>query len=287
MRNQINQVPTRATVDFDRIYRYTNAEALSFLNRPLGQRDLKEKTIASVTKAIKNNTTETIAPIMVDFRNMNLYDGQNRLEAFKRAWAKGLTPVLKVIYTPYGTEQMIDIQNQYNWQQRDKINYFIAHGDETVKRLVDFGLSHKITRSGKGISISYTSAMLTDSRVELNEEKETGRISTTITEEDFKLGEQVVKEVEMFFDIMNSKDPVTGKDTVRRNNWVEAMAQEWRKLRKEKGVYSQMVDLIGFNSLCKEGKTIIKGWQCSPAHGYWESAFKNVIDVVYRAAVAA
>lgn len=278
---QFNFDPTKGKVDFDVIYRYNNPEALSFLNRPLGQRGLKEKTIQSVTKAINNGTTETVAPIMVDSRNMCLYDGQNRLEAFIRAWAKGLTPELKLIFTPYGTEQMIDIQNHYNWQQRDMINYFIAHGDETVKRLVDFGLAHKLTRSGKGISISYTSAMLADKRIALNEEKETGRISAVITDEDFKLGEQIVREVEMFFGIMSENN------MVKRNNWVEAMAQEWRKLRKEKDVYCQMVDLVGFDTLCERGKTIISGWQCSPSHKYWSQSFKNLIDIVYKAAVAA
>ena len=62
---QLNFDPTKGKVDFDVIYRYNNQKALSFLNRPLGQRDLVPKTIASVTKAINDGTTETISPIMV------------------------------------------------------------------------------------------------------------------------------------------------------------------------------------------------------------------------------
>lgn len=277
----LNFDPTKGKVDFDRIYRYNNPEALGFLNRPLGQRGLKERTIASVTKAVNDGKTEAISPVMVDIRNMNLYDGQNRLEAFGRAWAKGLTPELKVIFTPYGTEQMIDVQNQSSWTQGDRINYFVQHGDETVRRLVDFGLSHTLTRSGTGISIAYTSAMLTDKRIRLNEEKETGRIKAEITDEDFTLGEQVAVEVERFFKIMNEGN------TVKRNNWVESMAGEWRKLRKEKGVLCQMVDLVGFDTLCGEGGTIISGWQCSPTRKYWAKAFENLIKVVYNARIAA
>ncbi len=269
----MNYIPSLSTVDFDRVYRYNNPEALSFLNKPLGQRGIKKNTITSVFGAIKDGTTECISPIQVDIRNMNLYDGQNRLEAFKKAWEQGLTPQIKVIYTPYGTEQMIDIQCHTCWTQKDKLDYFTAHGDETVKRMIAFALSHKTTRSKGGISLAYTSAVLTPSRIRLNEDKETGHLNAEITDEDFTLGEQVITETETFFDIMQQP----------RNNWYETMCQEWRKLRSEKGVYSQMADLIGFKELCREGRNIIKGWQCSTSHKYWRQAFENIINVVYKA----
>lgn len=264
---QFNFDPTKGKVDFDVIYRYNNPEALSFLNRPLGQRDLVPKTIASVTKAIEAGRTETIAPIMVDIRNMNLYDGNHRFEAFKRAWAKGLTPELKVIYTPYGTEQMIDIQCQATWKDPNYIKFHIEHGSEAVKKIWDFGRKHRLLRNGKGIAISYTGAILTGGR--LLPYLRTDNCDLQLTTEDVEKADKLYNEVETIFNAIGYK----------RSAWFEVMCLAWYAIRnnKENAMYSAIVDRMGVKRFCAIAGPFLKQTPQERSTPQWIDYFQRYL----------
>lgn len=270
---QLNFDPTKGKVDFDVIYRYNNPEALSFLNRPLGQRDLVPKTIASVTKAINDGTTETISPIMADIRNMNLIDGNNRYEAFKRAWAKGLTPELKLIFIPYGTEQMIDIQNQATWKDPNYIKFHIEHGDENVKKIWEFGRSHRLLRNGKGISVSYVGAILIGGRLLPHLRKD--KCDIELTEEVMEKAEKLYNEVETIFDAIGYK----------QSAWFETMCLAWYAIRnnKENAMYSVIVDRMGVKRFCAISGAFLKQTPQERSTPQWIEYFQKYLLAADRA----
>lgn len=273
----INVMPSRANVLYRTIYGFTNAEAFNF-NRPTGQRDLVEATIKSVTKAIEEGKSHLIPCVQVDANTMTLYDGQNRVEAFMRAWAKGIQAELRVNFTDGGSENMIEMQNSQKWQTRDYIKYLVENGNETVKRVLDFGLNHKLTKRGSGVKISYLGVILTGRRIE--KELKQDPCTLVLTDEDFDRAEKLYKEIEMMYDVIDEKG----------NNWLDTFITSWYWFRNSKDekvrLSSNKIDLIGMKKLCKIGEDDLKHAELRASREYWDGFFKDLIDRVYSVVTA-
>ena len=268
----INVMPSRANVLYRTIYGFTNAEAFKF-NRPTGQRDLVEATIKSVTKAIKEGKSNLIPCVQVDARTMTLYDGQNRVEAFMRAWAKGIEAELRVNFTDGGSENMIEMQNSQKWQIRDHIKYHVENGNETVKRIFDFGLKHKLTKRGNAVKISYLGVILTGRRIEDDLRKDP--CTLTLTDEDFDRAEKLYNEIEAMYDVIAEKG----------NNWLDTFITSWYWFRNSNDekirLSSNKVDLIGIKKICEVGEDDLKHAELRASREYWDGFFKDLVDRVY------
>lgn len=268
----INVMPTKENVMYRTIYGFTNAESFKF-NRPTGQRDLVEATIKSVTKAIKEGKSHLIPCVQVDANTMTLYDGQNRVEAFTRAWAKDIQAELRVNFTDGGSENMIEMQNSQKWQTRDYIKYLVENGNDTVKRVLEFGLNHKLTKKGSGVKISYLGVILTGRRIE--KEIKQDPCPLVLTDEDFERAEKLYNEIEAMYDVIGEKG----------NNWLDRFITSWYWFRNSNDdkirLSSNKVDLIGIKKICEVGEDDLKHAELRADSAYWDGFLKDLVDRVY------
>lgn len=115
----------------------------SIFNKHDGNRVLVEKNVKALMKSISCENLLHLRPILVD-KDMNIIDGQHRLEAAKRLG-------LEIFYQ---IEESIDDSaiyllnnNQLKWSSIDYLNYYCAQGNPHYLKMRNFMQKSNVTLS--------------------------------------------------------------------------------------------------------------------------------------------
>lgn len=259
---EINTVPTKETVDYCRIYCYTDPEVVeNTFGFYEANRDFKGKSHErEIARDIQTAPygSEFIAPIRVDINTYRIADGQNRVWAILRAWRNGSAEPLKVIYEDYpveDTEAMriiarINSTNK-NWGLRDYEKNEKTQGNDSVKLIDEFAkthaLCHTLNKNGKPtVNTRYTHAVIFGRN--MTKELKDGTIYAD--KDDIALGEQMHGEVSVLVDALGYE----------MNSWFEAFTQAWWEIRNKDGAYSSIVADFGIQEFAEYLRGYSRSW---------------------------
>lgn len=145
MQKKFNEKVTPETVNFEKIYLYTN---LDWAERHPKNRELDEKLVKKYKNSMLNGASDELIGLMVIDINTNyIYDGQHRIEAYKQAVLDGFDRPLRVMFidAPKDEEKQIELITSLNdgkhWNNYDFIHSY-KEGDNDLKKLEEFCLSH-------------------------------------------------------------------------------------------------------------------------------------------------
>ena len=142
---KINERVTPETVDYNRIYLYTNFDWCE--KHPLN-RVIDEKLVKKYKKSMLEGASDELIGIMtIDINTFYEIDGQHRIDAFKEAFKEGFNRPLRVMFinAPTDEKEQIELITQLNsgkhWGSADFIHSHLE-GDNDLKKLEQFCYNH-------------------------------------------------------------------------------------------------------------------------------------------------
>ena len=280
--NLVNVIPTKNNVEYNKIYYYTDRNLVDKFgfykaNRPLNKRHIKE-----IKEEFDNGQYhgKYVAPIRVNINNLNIADGQHRKVAFVESVSD--EAYLKVIFEDFPIDEIaamdvvVDINSSTdNWGITAYANRLKTDGNKAILNIEEFGKSHKLTqkvnRSGEvvGYFPRYVYAIV----LGRNATKEVKDGSITVTKEDLEFGEKMYDELEKLVDALGYE----------MNSWFESFALAWRNIRLNGKNDSEVIDKLGFDTICKHIHYYFKGHQIVTRKTEWENRFRVAIWEIKRA----
>lgn len=270
--SMVNVIPTKDNVDYDRVYRYNNADAVKSFKFFNGNRDTKFSNVKNIDAQIERNEYggQFIPTIIVDINTMGVVDGQNRLEAFRKAWANGSTEELRVLFidvpTTYIDNLIRVLQNGKKWDNKDFFTRGKGNNVQACFDLEDWGMKHELCRDSRGCNISYTMAFLYGKRMD----KEVKSLSLTLSKEQIDNAEKVYSEVEALIKALG----------YRRMAWLEPFTHAWFELREEP-LYKMFINEMGMGYICGNIKSLMSEFQTTTKKAEWKAEFEKVLDSLY------
>lgn len=276
----INVIPTKENVDYNRIYNFNINPNFGFFK---ANRDLIKSHITEIEKTITESKygAKYISPIRVDIDTMKIIDGQHRNEAFKKAWDKDSTEVMRVIFEDLPLEEkekldvVVDINSSTsNWSIKAYQKRLREEGNKHILNIEEFGKIHKlcqkINKKGEvtGFYPRYVYAIVLGKNIT----KEVKEGSIKVTNKDIEFGEQMHHELEMIIDALGYEV----------NNWFESFAHAWYNIRKNDKANSSLVDELGIKVICENIKDYFEGWQVVTRKTEWENRFRTAIWEIKR-----
>lgn len=276
----INVLPTVENVDWYRVYVFTDPSIVKKF------KECSRPTDTKAMKAHQNNIAkqilegdkkgEFIAPIRVDINTLEIIDGQNRVKAFLKAWEKGSTEPIKVIFTDGGQSEIARINTgQKNWSISDFEYDLKRVGDASILKLEEFGLTHALTQKiskKDGKVYSYYPRYVYAVVAGRNLSSDVKRKALNLTDADFTFGEKIYNEVEMMYKVMHS---AMGFEL---NNWFESFCHAWYALRKYDAIYSRVVDTLGMETICAGIPLFFNGFTTVSRVSDWSDRFRHLIS---------
>lgn len=275
----VNTVPTKETVDYCRIYYYNDHELVEQLFTFYdGNRDVKGKQHErDIARDIQTEPygTEFFAPIRVDINTYKVADGQNRVEAQKRAWRNGCTEPLKVIYEDYPQEESetmriiakINSTNK-NWGIKDYEKNEKTQKNESVLIIDKFARTHELchTLNKKGepiINTRYAHAVIFGR----NATKELKNGELYADADDIAIAEQMHGELKVLFDALGYE----------MNCWFESFAHAWWEIRNKDHAYSEILSEYGITEFANHLKVYSSGWHPLTRKSEWLERLRSAI----------
>ena len=278
----VNVIPTKDNVEYNKIYYYTDRNLVDKFgfykaNRPLNKRHIKE-----IKEEFDNGQYhgKYVAPIRVNINNLNIADGQHRKVAFVESVSD--EAYLKVIFEDFPIDEIaamdvvVNINSSTdNWGITAYANRLKTDGNKAILNIEEFGKSHKLTqkvnRSGEvvGYFPRYVYAIV----LGRNATKEVKDGSITVTKEDLEFGEKIYDELEKLVDALGYE----------MNSWFESFALAWRNIRLNGKNDSEVIDKLGFDTICKHIHHYFKGHQIVTRKTEWENRFRTAIWEIKRA----
>ena len=276
----VNVVPTINNVDYDRIYRFNTNPNFGFFK---ANRDLNKAHIKKIEKTILEGKyhAKYVAPIRIDITTMKVIDGQHRYTAFKNAWAKGSTEVMRVIFEdlPEDEREKLDVvvdinSTTSNWSVHAYQHRLSEEGNVHMLNIEQFGKTHTLCqkRNKKGEVIGfyprYVYAIVMGKNITSNVKD--GDIK--VTDADIQFGEQMYKELEMLVNVLGYE----------MNSWFESFAHAWYNIRKNDKMYCSVIDKIGIDAILNNIKRYFESYQLITRKTEWEQRFRTAIWEIKR-----
>ena len=233
-----NVVPTKDTVDYNRIYeydsRYIDFEGLFtpyLLNRGAYEERVDnslEKHITEILNGIvKAGGTDKMPPIVVNIIDFVIIDGNSRWYAVYKALKEGLLPHIKlrVIYEEVPPDEfdsrVIELNmGQKSWSILDFIYNYMLRGMEPYKRLVNFCETEETMHSKEGkINPRYAAAAL---KVPVNSLKDS---TLVLCDADVQNGRLIAREAAEIRKLFSSDTKANG------GGWYESYLRAWADFR--------------------------------------------------------
>lgn len=127
----------------------TKTADYTIFNKSLFNREIQEKNVTKIMRSLRRKNLLKNRPILVD-KDLNVIDGQHRLEAAKRL----NMPVWYEVQEDITPEDIILLNdNQRLWDNNAYLNFYVEKGNEHYIRLKSFILEN-------GISLSTAFAVL-------------------------------------------------------------------------------------------------------------------------------
>lgn len=276
----VNVVPTKNNVDYNMIYSFNAEPNFGFFK---ANRDLNKSHIKKIENAILEGRYKAkfIAPIRIDINTMKVIDGQHRYNAFKGAWAKGSTEMMRVVFEDLPNDErekldvVVDINSTTsNWSINAYQKRLREEGNEHMLNIEQFGRTHalcqKKNKKGEvtGIYPRYVYAIVLGKNA--TSEVKSGVVK--VTDVDVKFGEQMYKELEMLVSTLGYE----------MNSWFESFACAWHNIRKNDKMYCAVIDKIGMDVILNNIKRYFEGWHLVTRKTEWEQRFRTAIWEIKR-----
>lgn len=280
--NMVNVIPTKDNVEYDRVYYYTDRNLVDKFgfykaNRPLNKHHIKE-----IKEEFDNGQYhgKYVAPIRVNINNLNIADGQHRKVAFVESTSD--EAYLKVLFEDLPIDEIaamdvvVDINSSTdNWGIIAYTNRLKADGNKAILNIEEFGKSHKLTQkvNRNGEVVGYFPRYVYAIVLGRNATKEVKDGSITVTKKDLEFGEKIYDELEKLVDALGYE----------MNSWFESFALAWRNIRLNGKNDSEVIDKLGFDTICKHIHYYFKGHQIVTRKTEWENRFRVAIWEIKRA----
>lgn len=276
----VNVVPTKNNVDYNMIYGFNTEPNFGFFK---ANRDFIPSQIRKIEKAILDGRYKAkfIAPIRIDINTMKIIDGQHRYNAFKRAWAKGSTEMMKVIFEDLPDDErekldvVVDINSTTsNWSINAYQKRLREEGNEHMLNIEHFGKTHalcqKKNKKGEvtGFYPRYVYAIVLGKNITQNIKN--GDIK--VTDADIDFAEQIHNELERLIKALGYEV----------NSWFEPFACAWYNIRKNDKMYCSVIDKIGMDVILNNIKKYFEGWHLVTRKTEWEQRFRTAIWEIKR-----
>lgn len=276
----VNVVPTKNNVDYNMIYSFNSNPNFGFFK---ANRDLNKPHIKKIEKAILEGKymAKFIAPIRIDINTMKIIDGQHRYTAFKGAWDKGSTEIMRVIFEDLPADEIekldvvVDINSTTsNWSINAYQKRLKEEGNVHMLNIEQFGKTHalcqKKNKKGEvtGFYPRYVYAIVMGRNITNNVKG--GDIK--VTDADVMFGEQMHTELKMLVDTLGYEV----------NSWFESFAYAWYNIRKNDKMYCSVIDKIGMDVILNNIKKYFEGWHLVTRKTEWEQRFRTAIWEIKR-----
>ena len=282
---KINEMVTPETVDYNRIYLYTNFDWCE--KHPLN-RVIDEKLVKKYKKSmLEGASDELIGVMIIDINTFYEYDGQHRIDAFKEAFKEGFNRPLRVMFinAPTDEKEQIELITQLNngkhWNNYDFINCH-KDGDNDLRKLEQFCFKHprlyKETKTGKnkGKKTAFyrrAAAIVTGDPTYYKK---------SITDGTFKVDEEMWEDAENTYKEAMKIIDASGLGKQTDIPAIESIFNAWfairndyhcrRKIEKLPNKFEDVYDTV-YNNLDTTHTTKID---------VWKNRFKNLIDIAYK-----
>ena len=274
--NLVNVIPTKDNVEYDRVYCYTDRNLVNKFgtyeaNKPLNIRHIKE-----IREEFDNGQYrgKYVAPITVDINNLKIVDGQHRRAAFVESDSN--EAYLQVIFEdlPTNESDAMDVVIAIN-SSTDKwgINAYEKHLKADDKKSIfnaeEFGKSHKLTQkvNRRGEVVGYFPRYVYAIVLGRNTTNEANNGNIYLSMQALKFGEKIYDELEKLVYALGYEI----------DNWFESFAAAWYNIRLKDGINSEVIDKLGFDTICKHISDYFKGYPLVGRKTKWEQRFRDVI----------
>lgn len=285
IKEMVNETVTKETVDFNRVYLYTNLD--SFVRHPRN-RTLDYKHVKEFKKSLLNGASDALIGVMtIDVNTNQIYDGQHRIQAYIEAKKEGYDKPLRVMYieAPQTEEEQIVLINNLNngkhWNINDHIESHMG-GDNDLIKLKEFCLSHprlfKETKTGKdkGKKIPFmrrAAAMVTGDPSYYKKALKNGTFKAS--KEDWDEAEDMCQEVYSILDAtrLNNQSDIPA---------LEGIINGWYSVRNDKKMAKK---ISGFPNGVKTVYEFMSPESMDVRHttsaDIWRGRFKSAVENAY------
>lgn len=194
-------VPTKETVDYNRIYEYDAFELgndvfVKYFNNRGGRDDAMINHVKKLKDSIiKSGGYSLFPPIIVDINTLQIADGNSRWEAIMQIVKNELMDKLtfRVMFYDIPADKFDETvilfnMDQKSWTLLDFIYNYSNRGFDSFTKFISFCDSHESLKNGKNINPRYGGAILKIPTTWLK------RTDLLLTDEDIERGETVEKE---------------------------------------------------------------------------------------------
>lgn len=242
----------QATVDYRRIYEYTDVTNFKFM--PTINRAVSEKNVNTFVKLMKDGKFDPERGlIIIDINTKAILDGQHRVEAYKKAHEAGFydKPLLvRYVDGPKKTAELqayiAELQKGRKWQLEDYITANLSAKND-LRRLQEFCLNHPLLSRGYDAHWSKGACIVsreTTPKVYKNMLKQR---DVRFTEEEWNSAETIYEEAKAILEAISQRKTTAG---------FEYIVNAWKKIRYDIDSMSQVCKLPNgfgtFLSLIKE-----------------------------------
>lgn len=205
----LNQKVTKGTVDYLRIYPYTELDG--FKLNPNVNRAINLANVKRFKRMMKNGTYDPERGVaIVDIKTKTILDYQHRFESLKLAQKEfNYKEPMLVRYVDAPTK-VEDLQNYIRslqvsrkWSPEDYISANIG-GKNDLNKLRDFCLNHPLLMNGDNVCWVRGAAIISREQSSVYRQKLKDR-NCRFTKEEWANAETIYNEVEQIFDAMGEK----------------------------------------------------------------------------------
>lgn len=275
----VDVVPTKETVDYDRIYYFTKDP---HFGRFRADRALKKGHVREIKKQIEEGKYKSkyIAPVRVDINTLKTTDGKHRYEAFKLAWEFGSTEPMRVMFEdlPEDEREALDVMvavnaNQETWKTLDYEDRLKKEENKAMINIVGFALTHplccKTKKNGEQKPYSrYTYAFLFGRNIT----KDVKKGQVCLTKEQINFAEKIYKEVKALVEALRYE----------MNNWFESFVQAWYDIRLNDRANSALIDELGIDVISRNIFKQFDGWHPVSQKSVWENRLRTALWEIKR-----
>ena len=284
--SSVNEVPTKETVDYNRIYIYNDLDVVEKNFKMYeDNRCLYKNHINEIQADIDKGPYKSkfFSPIRVDINTMGVADGQHRIEAYKRAWQNGSSEPMRVIFEDYPTsnngKDRMDIISRINgtnknWGVNDHQHRLLAENNTSMVNIRDFGMNHRLCqkRNKKDDVVDFYPRYAYAILLGRNATKDVKEGSIRVSKKDLQFGERMNGELEQLVDALGYE----------MNTWFESFAHAWYDIRKTDIVYNAIIDRIGLENICNYISRFFEGYHPVTRKTDWERRFRTAIGEIDR-----